>query len=551
MPLNLPTASRRLRRLAAILLILGGYMGATALLAQRYDNLPSRTDRKVEIRDGWFYRNGEKFLVKAVGYDSTRPGELPWARRRSQELLESDFSRIRAAGFNTIRTWEVMSPGELAEAERQGLAVIMGIWVDPKGDFADPTFRRDAVKKVGEMARAVRSSRAILAYLVMNEPEPGQVLKAGIESTRELLRELAAAVKAEDSRTPVGFASWPGLEFFDEPSLDFVAANLYPFRPSALNKAVGYQGMVHAWKLRAAAKRPLIVTEYGVSVAPSPPEPERSGGITEVEQATVTPQLAEAVMRSGAAGGSVFMWIDGWWKNNEIQGDEYSHDPKDGEEWFGLNAMDQPGDTVGRPRPVLITMHGWNQAVLTLPADGPVAAREVEVEAHVETAAEVKIEVSLNHGPSLLLPTVREGPWLRGRLGLLSAAKGAQHALFTISDTKGPIARAERILIPPGEGASLKLAVTSSGATRTVTATVRDSTGQPVSGVSIHLAVTEASHRFDRSDVLTTGANGQAVLTLSVPPAPAVLYVVASLPAAGTEVPLALDWTFISSKPSL
>ena len=35
--------------------------------------------QNLEIIDGWYYINGEKFFVKGIGYEThTRPGQVPW-----------------------------------------------------------------------------------------------------------------------------------------------------------------------------------------------------------------------------------------------------------------------------------------------------------------------------------------------------------------------------------------------------------------------------------------------------------------------------------------
>lgn len=537
-----------MKRLAAILAILGTYVGATTLLAQRYAAVPEGSDRRVEIRGGWFYRNGEKFLVKGVGFDPTRPGELPWARRHSAALLESDLARIRAAGFNTIRTWEALSREELDAAERQGLAVIQGIWIDPDGRFGDLVFQRESVEKIRAMVKSSRDSPAILAYLVMNEPRPARVLSEGIEPTRAFLRSLAAVIRAEDPGVPVGFANWPGLEFLDEPTLDFAAVNLYPFRPSVLRETIGYEGMVRLWKQRSAVERPLLISEYGLSVSPVKPKLNDPGGATEAEQASGLPQLADGFMKSGASGGALFMWIDGWWKNNNSPHDELTHDPGDGEEWFGLIAMDKIDDVAGRGRPALAAMQAWNRAVMTLPANGPVPARELEFEAEVDEPGDIHIDVALNDGPPLLLPTVRDGAWVRGRFGLLSEAQGPQHAVFMLSGAQGPIAKFERLLIPPGEGPSLRLEVIGSGEARTVQVTAKDARGKLMTDSAIRMAITEASHRYDQALSLQTDAEGVVKLPVRLPPSPGMLQVVASLPAPDSSTPLALNSTLIASE---
>ena len=546
MALNLPTASRRIKRLAAILAILGAYAGVTTLLAQRYAAVPEDREHRIEIRGDWFFRNGEKFLVKGVGYDPTRPGELPWARHHSSALLESDFARIRAAGFNTIRTWEALSRDELDEAQRQGLAVIQGIWIDPDGHFSDPQFQRESSEKVTRMVRGARRSPAILAYLIMNEPKPGRVLTEGVEPTRAFIRSLAAAVRDLDPGVPIGFASWPGLEFLDEPSLDFAAVNLYPFRPAVLREAIGYEGMVRLWKERLAPTRPLLITEYGISVSPMAPKVNDPGGATEAQQAAELPKLADGLMKGGAAGGSVFMWIDGWWKNNDVPHDEMTHDSSDGEEWFGLVAMDNLSDVLGRPRPALAAMEAWNRTVLTLPTDGDVAAREVEFEAAVTDPGEITVELALNEEPPVLLPTARDGMWVRGRLGLLAHARGPQRAEFTLIGPRGVIARFERTLIPPGEAPVLALTASGGGEPRTVTVKAVTTDGRPLTNAPVRLAVTEASHRYDQFFQRTTDKEGMIALPVYLPEAPNELQVVAGLPAAAADADAANSLAVIS-----
>ena len=68
------------------------------------------TPRRVEIRDGWFYVDGERFLIKGVGYSPARPGKLPWQERAPLALVDQDFAQIHEAGFNTIRTWTPLTP---------------------------------------------------------------------------------------------------------------------------------------------------------------------------------------------------------------------------------------------------------------------------------------------------------------------------------------------------------------------------------------------------------------------------------------------------------
>jgi hypothetical protein len=453
--LRLPTPRRRRVGLRVLLALLGLHVSATTLLALRHYQGRSGASWRFEVRDGRFVRDGEAFVVKGVGWDPARPGELPWSRACDLALAEQDFSRMAAAGFNTVRTWDAMTPEELALARRHGLAVLQGVWIDPATDFADPEALELALARATDVARASRGSGAVLAYMIMNEPEPAHVLSVGLDPTRRFLRRVAERIRHEHPGALVSFASWPGLELLDVPSLDFVAVNLHPFRPPELVDALGYTGMLATWRQRAGP-RPLIVSEHGISVAPVRPAPGLKGGGTEAEQAVALVELADAVMGAGAAGGCVFSWLDGWWKSDGTLHDARAHDPDDGEEWFGLVAFDRPGDREGRARPALDALRAWNRAVLTRPESGPVTGRHVVIELHAPET-DVDVEVSLEGAPAVLVPLDREGAWLRGRIGLDPRRRGPQRLDFAVVGPDGVGVRARRVVVPPGEADSLEV----------------------------------------------------------------------------------------------
>jgi hypothetical protein len=413
--LHLPTRARRYRRLTALGIALGAYVTVVAVTLR--EPTVTRPDKPaaVEIRDGWLYRHNEKLLLKAVGWDPARPGELPWERRRSRDLVRQDMHAIRSAGFNAIRTWELLSPEELAAAEAEGLMVMQGIWLDPAGRFANAEFRHGAAEKVRWAVRATRDSGAVVLYLIMNEPAPAAVLREGVDAAQSLFRELRTIADAEGARAPVTFANWPGAEFVDDSSLTVVAANLYPFRPRTLLNMIGYPGMVKLWKQEQAGERPLIVSEFGISVSPNsePRSLEAPGGSSEEEQARVLPQLADAIFRTGAAGAALFMWNDGWWKNAEDAGDELTHDSQDGEEWFGLHAFSDVGADFGRPRPALAAMRQWNRAVLTQPTDGVAPTRELAVEVHSDEPG-IRVQVSIDGHDRTTIPLQIRGQMVAG-----------------------------------------------------------------------------------------------------------------------------------------
>ncbi len=134
--------------------------------------LPARSASRVEIHEGQFYVDGEPFHVKAVGYNSLRPHQRPGATYTgvNYKWMDADFERIKAAHFNTIRTWDALAPGELELAKKHGLMVLQGIWLDPKQNFSDPHNQESCVRMVQSVAEQSKPYDNILGYAVMTEP---------------------------------------------------------------------------------------------------------------------------------------------------------------------------------------------------------------------------------------------------------------------------------------------------------------------------------------------------------------------------------------------
>ncbi|MEI7980080.1 MAG: hypothetical protein WCI71_00410 [Bacteroidota bacterium] len=83
--------------------------------------------QQVEVKNNSFYIDGQKFFVKGIGYEAGAiPGMLPWERTFDPDLLRFDMNRIRAGGFNTIRTWAQFTARELDVIQEYD---IKSLWV--------------------------------------------------------------------------------------------------------------------------------------------------------------------------------------------------------------------------------------------------------------------------------------------------------------------------------------------------------------------------------------------------------------------------------------
>jgi Glycosyl hydrolases family 2, TIM barrel domain len=484
--------------------------------AVRYAAVANAPIRDISLRDGLFYVDRKAFFIRAVGWDPTRPGELPWKRQFHREELEEDLDRIRAAGFNTVRSWAPLGPEELELVEHRGLRVLQGIWVPPNGDFADPEFRRRTLNEVARATDRSRGAPAILAYLVLNEPRAQAVARAGLPATRSFLRELVATVRALDPTALVGYASWPGMEALDDELLDFTAFNIYPHRPRVVMDELGLVGYVRTLKQSVAQGRPLLISEFGISVSPGQPSPGR-GGATEQQQADGLLRLSSSFLAAGVAGTSVFQWSDGWWKNNDAAGDELTHDPMDPEEWFGLIRFTNLTDRIGAARPALGALATFQKALLLEPNDGQVTSTVVPVRISAESP--VTLKVAIDDGPALPISLTlgQDGLWTGT---LPRSAYGIRHEYrFELASGAGLPIGVERRLLRTGPARGVTLAITpkaiqvSPGAPFTVELSLK---GQEASRTVSISTFTEDRYNEERTSV-RLGGHGRARVRLRAP----------------------------------
>ncbi len=71
-------------KLAAILFLFATVSGYT------------QSKSKIELKDNWYHLDGEKFFIKAIGYEiGARPGQHPYedAKRDDLELMKFDLEK--------------------------------------------------------------------------------------------------------------------------------------------------------------------------------------------------------------------------------------------------------------------------------------------------------------------------------------------------------------------------------------------------------------------------------------------------------------------------
>ncbi|MBV9462711.1 MAG: hypothetical protein JO317_00645, partial [Verrucomicrobiae bacterium] len=91
----------------AFAILVSSLLPVVPTLAQETTSFP-----KVTVRGSELYAGDEKLRLLSVGYDHCRPGQDPESPMAYQgygyDLVDSDMAKIKAAGFNSIRTWHLI-----------------------------------------------------------------------------------------------------------------------------------------------------------------------------------------------------------------------------------------------------------------------------------------------------------------------------------------------------------------------------------------------------------------------------------------------------------
>ncbi len=333
--------------------------------------------QNVRTDEGWFYVDGKKFFVKGIGYETNaRPGHLPWVYSFDPDIIAFDMERIKEAGFNTIRTWAALSEEELQLIDNTGIKVLMGIWIDPAGNFQDPAFISQTINHVNEVLNYSKNYECIIGYLIMNEPLVEHIYETGALSLLELWESVIEIIHNKHPEAPVSFANTVIGDYINMDIFDFAGYNAYNYSTSSFVHSHQFGNYLEYLKNNRASVMPMIITEHGLSVSPGNITPGFTYGLnTPEQQSECDLDSYRKLIDAGATGGCVFQYHDGWWKG----GDEFTHND-DPEEWFGLIGFSDINDLYGTPRKAWEDLSVYNRAIITSPKNGVFYENNIPVE---------------------------------------------------------------------------------------------------------------------------------------------------------------------------
>ncbi|MFD0834888.1 hypothetical protein ACFQ0I_03870 [Mariniflexile aquimaris] len=325
----------------------------------------SQTKTKIELKDNWYYLNGQKFFIKAIGYEiGARPGENPYedARKDHLELMKFDLEKIKEGGYNTIRTWSQYSEAQLKLVEESGLKLIMGLEINPEADYGDPKFIAQCKLDMKKLMSYAKKYDCIISYLVINEPQTDHIHKVSGKAFVNLMKLLIDTIHKDHPGIPVTLSANAMIsDYMDESIFDVYAYNCYDHNEGQ-TATMGFKDYIKGLNELNGLDKPFITTEFGYSVSPE-------GGFGQYGSNTLTQQSDGLISNyrdlidAGAVGMCPFYYADGWWKG----GDKSKHNINQPEEWFGFWGYKDVNDKYGSPRPVWFAMRDYMKGLIISP----------------------------------------------------------------------------------------------------------------------------------------------------------------------------------------
>ena len=323
------------------------------------------TETTIELKDNWYYLNGEKFFIKAIGYEiGARPGQHPYEDEKKDhlELMKYDLENIKNGGYNTIRTWSQFSEAQLKLVQESGLKLIMGLEVNPEEDYSDPKFINHCKTQLENILKYAPKYDCIISYLVINEPQTDHIHKVSAKAFKDLMQMMIDMIHKDHPDIPVTLSANAMIsDWMDQSMFDVYAYNCYGYNEGQ-TATMGFSDYIKGLNALNGLDKPFIITEFGHSVSPK-------GGFGSFGSRTLKEQSDGLVanyrelMDAGALGMCPFYYADGWWKG----GEKSIHNKEQPEEWFGFWGYKDVNDKYGAPRPVWFAMKDYMKGLIISP----------------------------------------------------------------------------------------------------------------------------------------------------------------------------------------
>ncbi|MDB9954204.1 hypothetical protein OAD49_01440 [Flavobacteriaceae bacterium] len=429
--------------LILILCITQLILGCSQLERSKTKQKEAKTN--IELKDNWYYLNGEKFFIKAIGYEiGARPGQHPYEDEKKDhlELMKYDLDNIKKGGYNTIRTWSQFSEAQLKLVQESGLKLIMGLEVNPEEDYSDPKFINHCKTQLVNILKYAPKYDCIITYLVINEPQTDHIHKVSAKAFKDLMKMMVDMIHEDHPGIPVTLSANAMIsDWMDQTMFDVYAYNCYGYNEGQ-TATMGFRDYIKGLNELNGLDKPFIITEFGHSVSPK-------GGFGSFGSRTLKEQSEGLVsnyrdlMDAGAVGMCPFYYADGWWKG----GEKSIHNKDQPEEWFGFWGYKDVNDKYGSPRPVWFAMRDYMKGLIISPKNRTIHTNTTTIPLEFYNDATIKKVVVKNRDEVIYSKNITNAGYFADQLTINPVGMEAIELAFEFFDSEDNSVKNESIII--------------------------------------------------------------------------------------------------------
>ena len=403
------------------------------------------TTTTIKLKDNWYYLNGEKFFIKAIGYEiGARPGQHPYEDEKKDhlELMKFDLENIKKGGYNTIRTWSQFSEAQLQLVQESGLKLIMGLEVNPEEDYSDPKFINHCKTQLENILKYAPKYDCIITYLVINEPQTDHIHKVSAKAFKDLMQMMVDMIHENHPNIPVTLSANAMIsDWMDQSMFDVYAYNCYGYNEGQ-TATMGFRDYIKGLNKLNGLDKPFIITEFGHSVSPK-------GGFGSFGSRTLKEQSEglvsnyRSLMDAGAVGMCPFYYADGWWKG----GEKSIHNKEQPEEWFGFWGYKDVNDKYGSPRPVWFAMRDYMKGLIISPKNKTIHTNTTTIPLEFYNDATIKKVVVKNRDKVIYSKNITREGYFADQLTINPVGMEAMELAFEFFDAENNVVKNESIII--------------------------------------------------------------------------------------------------------
>lgn len=399
---------------------------------------------QIELKNNWYYLNGERFFIKAIGYEiGARPGQHPYegAKVEDLDLMQFDLDNIKAGGYNTIRTWSQFSEAQLKLVQASGLKLIMGLEVNPEEDYGNPVFIDHCKAQLNKLLAYAKNYDCIITYLVINEPQTDHIHRVTGKSFMDLMQLHIDIIHVQHPGIPVTLSANAMIsDYMNESIFDVYAYNCYD-HIEGQTATMGFKNYIDGLVKLNGSDKPFITTEFGYSVSPYGGN-GRYGSNTLQQQSEGLIANYRDLIDAGAVGMCPFYYADGWWKG----GNKSDHSVDQPEEWFGFWGYSSIDDKFGSPRPVWFALRDYMQALIVNPKNNSIhIGTTVPIELYTNEA--IKKVVVKFRDKVIYTKAIQQAGYVADQLSIDPIGIMDMELAFEFYDTNNHVVKTESIII--------------------------------------------------------------------------------------------------------